>query len=187
MGFQFISTSQNSISNFFEENSKFWGFRAVVLVKTFYIDLSMTYVGQNIDKAKVISALKHNSKFNFELFVILIFRLPWCSTREDISIDISITNVGLILQKLWWFSRVYGRTDRDSYGIPTWKHVGTQKISTQSSKLGVSCWSLYASPEVGDSWIWIYKIISQPGVNIYVYIFILIFNFISEGAEEANG
>ena len=24
------------------------------------------------------------------------FSFPWCSTREDISIDVSITNVGLI-------------------------------------------------------------------------------------------
>ena len=34
------------------------------------------------------------------------------------------------------------RTDRHGFGILTWKHVGTQKISTQSSKLGVSCRSL---------------------------------------------
>ena len=40
-----------------------------------------------------------------------------------------------------------GRTDRHGFGILTWKHVGTQKISTQSSKLVVSRRSLYASPE----------------------------------------
>ena len=45
--------------------------------------------------------------------------------------------------------RTDGRTDRHGFGILIWKHVGTQKISTQSSKLGVSCRSLYASPEVG--------------------------------------
>ena len=74
------------------------------------------------------------------------------STREDLSIDVSITNVGLILTKLWWFLfSGYGRTDRHGFGILTWKHVGTQKISTQSSKLGVSCRSLYASPEDGDA------------------------------------
>ena len=28
---------------------------------------------------------------------------PCCTTREDPSIDVSITNVGLILTKLWWF------------------------------------------------------------------------------------
>ena len=43
------------------------------------------------------------------------------------------------------------RTDRHGFGILTWKHVGTQKISTQSSKLVVSCRSLYASPEDGDA------------------------------------
>ena len=37
------------------------------------------------------------------------------------------------------------RTDRHGFRILTWKHVGTQKISTQSSKLVVSCRSLYAS------------------------------------------
>ena len=42
------------------------------------------------------------------------------------------------------------QTDRQGFGILTWKHVGTQKISTQNSKLVVSCRSLYASPEDGD-------------------------------------
>ena len=32
-----------------------------------------------------------------------IFGFPWCSTRENLSIDVSITNVGLILTKLRWF------------------------------------------------------------------------------------
>ena len=44
-----------------------------------------------------------------------------------------------------------GQTDRHGFGIVIWKHVGTQKISTQNSKLVVSCRSLYASPEVGDA------------------------------------
>ena len=43
------------------------------------------------------------------------------------------------------------RTDRHGFGILIWKHVGTQKISTQSSKLVVSRQFLYASPEVGDA------------------------------------
>ena len=34
---------------------------------------------------------------------IQLFGFPWCSTREDLSIDVSITNVGLILTKLRWF------------------------------------------------------------------------------------
>ena len=43
------------------------------------------------------------------------------------------------------------QTDRHGFGILIWKHVGTQKISTQSSKLAVSRRSLYASPEDGDA------------------------------------
>ena len=38
------------------------------------------------------------------------------------------------------------RQDRQGFGILIWKHVGTQKISTRSSKLGVSCRLPYASP-----------------------------------------
>ena len=40
------------------------------------------------------------------------FGFPWCSTREDLSIDVSITNVGLILTKIRWFLfSGYGQTD----------------------------------------------------------------------------
>ena len=51
----------------------------------------------------VISALRRKSKFEFQTFFgkIQILGFPWCSTREDLSIDVSITNVGLILTKLW--------------------------------------------------------------------------------------
>ena len=43
------------------------------------------------------------------------------------------------------------QTDRHGFGILTWKHVGTQKISTQRSKLVVRRQSLYASPEDRDA------------------------------------
>ena len=62
----------------------------------------------------LISALQHKSNWisNFwKKYQILGF--PWCSTREDLSIDVSITNVGLILTKLRWFLfSGYGQTDR---------------------------------------------------------------------------
>ena len=46
-----------------------------------------------------------------------IFGFPWRSTREDLSIDVSITNVGLILTKLWWFLfSGYGQMDRQTDG-----------------------------------------------------------------------
>ena len=114
----------------------------------------------------VISALRQKSNFEFQTFLKKnqIFGFPWRSTREDLSIDVSITNLGLILTKLRGFlfsgcgqtdgrtdRQTDGQTDRHGFGILTWKHVDTQKISTQSSKLVVSRRSLYASPEVGDA------------------------------------
>ena len=63
----------------------------------------------------MISALRHKSKFKFELkkkkqvktqfrfFFSQIFMIPCCSILEDLSIDVSIANVGLILTKLRWF------------------------------------------------------------------------------------
>ena len=44
---------------------------------------------------------KYKSKFNFEIFwkKYQIFMFPCCSTREDLSIDVTITNVGLISTK----------------------------------------------------------------------------------------
>ena len=36
-------------------------------------------------------------------YEIHIFKFPCCSTREDLSIGVSITNVGVILMKLRWF------------------------------------------------------------------------------------
>ena len=57
----------------------------------------------DIDEAKVISALRHKSKFEFQTFLIFFFQIfgfQCCSTRKDLSIDTSITNLGLILTKL---------------------------------------------------------------------------------------
>ena len=50
----------------------------------------------------VISALRRKSKFKFQTFLEKnqILGFPCCSTREDFSIDVSITNVGLTLTKL---------------------------------------------------------------------------------------
>ena len=54
-----------------------------------------------------IRKLGVRTKFNFVNFELSekfhIFRFPWCSTLEDLSIDVLITNVGLILTKLRWF------------------------------------------------------------------------------------
>ena len=61
-----------------------------------YVEIYM-----NVHQAKVISALQHKSKyklkFNSNIFEKnRIFRFPRCSTREDLTIDVFITTVGLI-------------------------------------------------------------------------------------------
>ena len=52
----------------------------------------------------MISALQHKSKYKSNSIANFleknqIFWFPWCSTREDLSVDVSITHVGLILTK----------------------------------------------------------------------------------------
>ena len=123
------------------------------------IHVSITNVGLILTKLRRFQLFVKSQNSNFELFwkkKNQIFGFPWYSTREDLSIDASITNVGLIMTNLRGFlfsgcGQTDGRTDRHGFGIVTWKHVDTQKISTQSSKLVVSRRSLYASPEVGDA------------------------------------
>ena len=108
----------------------------------------------------MISALHHKSKFEFRTFLKKYsnFWVSCCNTREDLSIDVSITNAcrtDIDEARVISFLGVRTdeqtdrQTDRHGFGILIWKHVGTQKMSTQNSKLVVSCRSLYASPEVG--------------------------------------
>ena len=102
----------NSISNFFEKKNPIFGFHVVAL-KDLSVDVSITNVGLVLTKpGRFLFSAYGNSgvrtEFNFvdfQLFgkKILILGFPWCSTREDLSIDVSITNVGPILTKLWRF------------------------------------------------------------------------------------
>ena len=147
------------ISNFFGNKFKFLGSHGVVTREDLSIGVSITNVGQILTKLWWFQLFVESQNSNFELFwkQIQIFRFPWCRTRENLSIDVTITNVGLILTKLGWFlfsgyGQMDRRTDRQTwFWNPHMEHVGTQKISTQSSKLVVSCRSLYASPEDGDA------------------------------------
>ena len=154
--FQLFATSQNSnFKLFWKKKSNFLVSMVQYSWRPFHWCINYQ-CRTDIDEAKVISALRHKSNFEFRTFLKeknRIFGFSWCSTREDLSIDVSITNVGLILTKLRWFltSFLGVQTDRHSFGIRIWKHVGTQKISSQSSKLVVSRRSLYASPEDGDA------------------------------------
>ena len=66
----------------------------------------------------MISSLRQKSNFEFRTLKkkIQIFGFPWFSTRKDLSIDVSITNVGLILTILRGFpfsgcGQTDGRTD----------------------------------------------------------------------------
>ena len=142
------------ISNFNKKNQIF-GFPWFSTREDLSIDVSITNVRLISTKLRWFQLFVKSQISNFKPFLKKknqIFWFPCCSTREDLSIDASITNVGLILTKLRWFLfSGCGQTDRHDFGILTWKHVGTQKISTQSSKLVVSRRSLYASPEVGDA------------------------------------
>ena len=155
--FQLFVKSQNSNFELFWKKNPIFGFLWCSTRENLSIDVSITNVGLILTKLRWFQLFVKNQNSNFELFwkKNLILGFPWCSTHEDLSIDASITNVGLMLTKLWYlFSGRRGadrRADRHGFGILTWKHVGTQKISTQSWKLMVSRQSLYASPEVGDA------------------------------------
>ena len=65
---QLFGTSQNSISNF-SENYQILGFPCCSTREDLSIDVSITIVGLNIDEAKVISAHRHKSKFEFQTFL----------------------------------------------------------------------------------------------------------------------
>ena len=69
------------------------------------IDVSITNVGLILTKLRWFQLFVKSQNSNFELFwkKNQIFGFPCCSNREDLSIDVSITIVGLILTKLRWF------------------------------------------------------------------------------------
>ena len=146
--FQLFDKSQNS--NFElkkKKKNQILGFPCCSTREDFSIDVSITNVGLILTKLSYFSssAQVKIQISNFFEKKNQIFGLASCSTCEDLSIDVSITNVGLILTKLWWFlfsgygqmdrqtdRQTDGQTDRHGFGILIWKHVGTQKISTQN-------------------------------------------------------
>ena len=113
--FQLFSTSQNTSRiqfRTFLKKIKFFGSHVVVFVKTFpltyqlatYVGLIFTKPGRFFFSAYGNSGYGQNSISSNSNFLknFHISGFPWCSTREDHSIDVSIT-VGLILTKLRWF------------------------------------------------------------------------------------
>ena len=73
------------------------------------------------------------------------FLVSCSSTHEDLFNDVSISYCCIIdIDKARVLSFLGVQTDRHSFGILIWKHVSNwhTKISTQSSKLRVSCQKL---------------------------------------------
>ena len=94
------------ISNFFEKKNHInFGFPCCSTCEDLSIDVSITIVGLILTKLRWFQLFVKSQNSNFELFwkKNQIFGSPCCSTREDLSIDVSITNAGLILTKLRWF------------------------------------------------------------------------------------
>ena len=102
-----VKYKSNSISKF-KKKIKFFG-SCCITREDLSVDVSINYVGLLLTKpgrflfsAYGNSGYGQNSISNFLKF-FHIFGFPWGSTREDHSVDVSITNVGLILTKLRWF------------------------------------------------------------------------------------
>ena len=113
--FQLFVKSQNSNFELFWKINQILGFPWCSTREDLSIDVSITNVGLILTKLRWFQLFGKSQNSNFEFFwkINQIFGFPWCSTREDLSIDVSITNVGLILTKLWWFLfSGYGQMDR---------------------------------------------------------------------------
>ena len=103
--FQIFATSQNSNFELFWKKNQINRFPWCSTREDHSIDVSITNVGLILTKLRWFQLFVTSQNSNFELFwkKNQINRFPWCSNREDLSIDVAITNVGLILTKLRWF------------------------------------------------------------------------------------
>ena len=114
--FQLFSTSQNTsqiqFQTFLKKKNQIFWFPCCRTREDLSVDVSITYVGLILTKLRWFlfwafgnSRYGQNSISPISNYLkkFHIFGFPWCSTREDLPIDVSITNVGLILTKLRWF------------------------------------------------------------------------------------
>ena len=117
--------SKFEFRTFLEKKNQIFGFPWCSTREDLSIDVLITNVELILTKLRWFQLFVKSQISNFELFwkKNQIFGFPWCSTREDLSIDVSITNVGLILTKLRGFlfsgggqtdGRTDGRTDRQT-------------------------------------------------------------------------
>ena len=97
--------SKFEFQTFLKRKIQIFGFPCCSTREDLSIDVSITNVGLIMTKLRLFQFFSTSQNLNFELSwkKIQIFEFPWCSTREDLSIDVLFTNVGLILTKLRWF------------------------------------------------------------------------------------
>ena len=99
----------NSISNFLKKKNQIFWFPCCSTRKDLSVDVSISYVGLILTKpGRFFFSAYRNSGYGQNSISNFLKNFPisgflCCSTREDHSIDVSITNVGLILTKLRWF------------------------------------------------------------------------------------
>ena len=103
------NTSQIQFRTFLKKNQIFW-FPYCSTREDLSVDVSITYVGLILTKpGRFLFTAYGNSAYGQNSISLIsnflkkknhIFGFSWCSTREDLSIDESITNVGLISTKL---------------------------------------------------------------------------------------
>ena len=77
------------------------------------------------------------------------FSCRWLPDRNGLQ-SATVYRIDMLLLVCTTSATVFA-TDRHDFGVLIWKHVCTQKISTQSSKIKVSCRSLYATLDDGDA------------------------------------
>ena len=114
--FQLFSTCQNTsriqFRTFLNKKNKIYWFPCCSTREDLSVDVSITYVWLILTKPGRFFSLhtetRGTDRIQFRQFRAFLKKFhisgfPWCSTREDHSIDVSITYVGLILTKLRWF------------------------------------------------------------------------------------
>ena len=110
--FKLFSTSRIQFRTSLKKKNQIFWFPCCSTCEDLSVDISITFVSLILTKpgrffflAYGNSMYGQNSISSISNFLknFHISGLPWCSTREDHSIDVSITNVGLILTKLRWF------------------------------------------------------------------------------------
>ena len=89
----------------FLKRNQILGFPSCSTREDLSIDVSITNIGLILTKLRLFQHFSTSQNSNFEIFwkKNQIFGFPCCSTREELSVDVSITNVGLILTKLRLF------------------------------------------------------------------------------------